>query len=113
MGKIEWQLSATIVAPPPSRKCFSDNLQEHFGFMMGPMLCSSTGHLSSKMAEPPEKKNLSQVIGGSSETRELATPRARSKSSYGGPNEEFLKLLLNLGISQNAAEKVNPFIITI
>ena len=60
------------------------------------------------MAETPTdaKKDLSQIMSGSSEIVEQAHPRARSKSKYDGPNEEFLQMLMNLGISRNAAEKV-------
>ena len=52
------------------------------------------------------KKDLSQIVGGSSEAVEHAQPRVRRKSKYAGPNEEFLKALISLGISRNAAEKV-------
>ena len=55
----------------------------------------------------PTKKDLSQIVGGSSEITEQAQPRTRRKSKYDGPNEEFLQMLImNLGISRNAAEKV-------
>lgn len=51
------------------------------------------------------KKDLSQIMRGSSEAVEHAQPRVRRKSKYAGPNEEFLKALISLGISRNAAEK--------
>ena len=60
------------------------------------------------MADTPvdTKKDLSQVVGGSSEITEQAHPRSRRKSTYDGPNQEFLQILMTLGISKNAAEKV-------
>lgn len=59
------------------------------------------------MADYPSdtKKDLSQIVRGSSEAVEHSQPRVRRKSKYAGPNEEFLKALMNLGISRNAAEK--------
>lgn len=61
------------------------------------------------MADYPSdtKKDLSQIVRGSSEAVEHSQPRVRRKSKYAGPNEEFLKALINLGISRNAAEKVS------
>ena len=62
------------------------------------------------MADTPEdtKKDLSQVVSGSSEITEQVQPRSRRKSKYDGPNQEFLQMLMNdLGISRNAAEKVH------
>lgn len=61
------------------------------------------------MADAPAgTKDLSQIVGGSSEITEQAQPRTRRKSKYDGPNEEFLQMLImNLGISRNAAEKVS------
>jgi len=60
------------------------------------------------MADTPEetKKDLSQVVSGSSEITEQVQPRSRRKSKHDGPNQEFLQMLMNLGISRNAAEKV-------
>lgn len=60
------------------------------------------------MADTPAdtKKDLSQVVSGSSEITEQAHPRSRRKSTYDGPNQEFLQMLMTLGISKNAAEKV-------
>ena len=59
------------------------------------------------MAETPvDKKDLTQIVSGASEITEQAQPRTRRKSKYDGPNEEFLQMLINLGISRNAAEKV-------
>ena len=60
------------------------------------------------MADAPAdtKKDLSQVVSGSSEITEQAQPRSRRKSKYDGPNQEFLRMLMALGISKNAAEKV-------
>ena len=62
------------------------------------------------MADTPAdtKKDLSQVVSGSSEITEQVQPRSRRKSKYDGPNQEFLQMLMNdLGISRNAAEKVH------
>lgn len=60
------------------------------------------------MADTPAdtKKELSEIVSGSSEVTEQAQPRLRKKSKYDGPNQEFLQMLMNLGISRNAAEKV-------
>ena len=52
------------------------------------------------------KKNLAQSVGGSTEAAEQAAPRGRRVSQWEGPNEEFLQMLMNLGISKNAAVKV-------
>lgn len=52
------------------------------------------------------KKDLAQTVGGSTEAVEQAPPRARRVSQWEGPNEEFLQMLMNLGISKNAAVKV-------
>jgi len=64
------------------------------------------------MADTPAdtKKDLSQVVSGSSEIMEQAHPRSRRKSTYDGPNQEFLQMLMTLGISKNAAEKVGQSI---
>ena len=64
--------------------------------------------LSFKMVDNPAEptKDLAQVVSGSSEIVEQVQPRTRRKSKYGGPNEEFMQALMNLGISRNAAEKV-------
>ena len=61
------------------------------------------------MAETPadSKKDLAQIVTGSSEITEQVQPRTRRKSKYDGPNEEFLQMLINLGMSRNAAEKVS------
>ena len=52
------------------------------------------------------KKNFAQTVGGSTEAAEQAAPRGRRVSQWEGPNEEFLQMLMNLGISKNAAVKV-------
>ena len=52
------------------------------------------------------KKNLAQTVGGSTEAAEKGPPRGRRVSQWEGPNEEFLQMLMNLGISKNAAVKV-------
>lgn len=59
------------------------------------------------MADTPvdTKKELSEIVSGSSEVTEQVQPRLRKKSKYDGPNQEFLQMLMNLGISRNAAEK--------
>lgn len=64
------------------------------------------------MADTPAdtKKDLSQIVSGSSEITEQAQSRSRRKSKYDGPNQEFLQMLMNLGISRNAAEKVKILI---
>ena len=52
------------------------------------------------------RTNLAQTVGGSTEAAEQAPPRGRRVSQWEGPNEEFLQMLMNLGISKNAAVKV-------
>ena len=45
-------------------------------------------------------------VYGPTEHTEQRLPRVRRRSQWEGPNEEFMKMLLDLGISKNAAEKV-------
>ena len=52
------------------------------------------------------KKDLAEVVSGSTQVAEQALPHVRRRSQWEGPNMEFLQSLLNLGISKNAAEKV-------
>ena len=47
-----------------------------------------------------------QTVGGSTDPVEQVPPRGRRVSQWEGPNEEFLQMLMNLGISKNAAVKV-------
>ncbi|XP_068704994.1 probable peptidyl-tRNA hydrolase 2 [Montipora capricornis] len=44
-------------------------------------------------------------VYGPTEHTEQRLPRVRRRSQWEGPNEEFMKMLLDLGISKNAAEK--------
>ena len=53
------------------------------------------------------EKDFGQVVSGSTEVVEQALPHTGRKSQWEGPNEEFLQMLINLGISRNAAEKVS------
>ncbi|KAK2560110.1 hypothetical protein P5673_017074 [Acropora cervicornis] len=48
-------------------------------------------------------------VSGPTENADERLPRVRRRSQWEGPNEEFLQLLMDLGISKNAAEKVATF----
>ena len=48
-------------------------------------------------------------ISGPSENADEGLPRVRRRSQWEGPNEEFVQMLMDLGISKNAAEKVATF----
>lgn len=97
----------TVATPPDGRDCKRDYCYGDCLHIWGtkkslcPRLLQSTVF---KMDDT--KKNLAQSVGGSAEAAEQAPPRGRRVSQWEGPNEEFLQMLMNLGISKNAAVKV-------
>ena len=97
----------TVATPPDGRDykrdyCYSDYIHIwDTKKSLCPRLLQSTVF---KMDDT--RKNLAQSVGGSTEAAEQAAPRGRRVSQWEGPNEEFLQMLMNLGISKNAAVKV-------
>ena len=97
----------TVATPPDGRDYKRDYCYGDYLHIWGtkkslcPRLLQSTVF---KMDD--SKKNLAQSVGGSTEAAEQVPPRGRRVSQWEGPNEEFLQMLMNLGISKNAAVKV-------
>ena len=100
-------VSEAVATPPDGRDYKRDYCHGDYLHIWGtkkslcPRLLQSTVF---KMDDT--KKNLAQSVGGSTEAAEQAAPRGRRVSQWEGPNEEFLQILMNLGISKNAAVKV-------